>query len=81
MTLEEALTRIAELEAQLSARPAPRKRKASQPECQYCGDSSHEKVTFRGLPLCSEWKPCASRIRRNHSKGIILAPERLREAA
>ncbi len=73
-TLEQALVRIAELEAELATRPKRRApRKPAQPQCQYCGDVKEAKTTFLGLPLCTEWKKCASRIRRNRDTGRYVA--------
>ena len=80
-TIESLCARVAELEAQLAAAPVRRTRKPAQPECQYCGDVKADKVSFMGLALCAEWRPCASRIRSNQRKGIILTPARLRVAA
>jgi hypothetical protein len=59
--------RVAELESKLAVKARKPRRVAGDP-CQYCGDSKTDKITFLGLPMCSDWKPCAGRMRR--AKGI-----------
>lgn len=59
--------RIAELEAQLAAK-ARKPRRVVGDQCQYCGDAKTDKRDFLGLPMCADWKPCASRMRR--AKGV-----------
>lgn len=74
--LREALARIAQLEDELASRPAKRAVRAKAapgPACQYCGDTKSDKQEFLGLPLCRDWRPCASRIRRNTNAGRAVA--------
>jgi hypothetical protein len=53
---------------------ATRTPKAATEPCQYCGDIKVDKVTApHGLPICQEWRTCASRIRRNAKAGNVNA--------